>query len=102
MIVIIINPQQLVQDEYCIYMVNYIVVLEDSVLGVIVGQVQVGSDICEDSVCSTSLFPSPSNHTYAIRVTASNTLGSSEPANFNSIICKYHYIVGLAIYSCYQ
>ena len=71
---------QLSRDEYCIHMVNYTVVLVDSVLGEIVKQVEVGSDSCEDDVCSTLLFLSPSNQTYAIIVIAINIIGLSSPA----------------------
>ena len=60
-------------------MVNYTVVLVDSVQGVIVEQVEVGSDSCEDGVCSIfSPIPSP-NATYMVTIIATNTLGSSIP-----------------------
>ena len=42
------------QLQYRIHVVNYAVVLEDSV-GEIVEQVEVDSDSCEDGICSTSL-----------------------------------------------
>ena len=69
-------------------MVNYTIVLVDSVLGVIVEQVEVGSDSCVDGICSTSIFPSPSNQVYNISVVATNTLRSSTPANFDGVICE--------------
>ena len=81
-------PLQLSRDEYCIHVVNYTVVLMDSALGVIVEQVEVGSDSCEDGICSTSIFPSPSNQVYNISVFATNILGSSTPVNFDRIICE--------------
>lgn len=76
------------RDEYCVDAVNYVVYLEDSVLGGIVEQVDVGSDSCEDGICSTSLSPPPDKD-YKVRVNATNTIGSSLPATFHSLICKF-------------
>ena len=67
---------------------NYTVVLVDSVLGVIVEQVEVGSDSCEDDICSTFLSPSPSNQTYTLTVNAINIQGPSSPTVFDDIVGK--------------
>ena len=56
--------------------------------GSVVRQIQVGFDECEDSVCSASFSPSPSDLTYTVNVTASSVLGSSRPAMFNGVVCK--------------
>ena len=69
-------------------MVNYTVILMDIVLGVKVQQVEVGSDSCEDEICSTSLHTSPSEQVYMVNITATNILGSSIPATFDEIICE--------------
>ena len=82
-------PVQLSRDEYCIHTVNYTVVLNDSVSNVTVEQVEVGSDSCEDGICSTSISPTPSNQTYRVSVIATNILGSSSPALSNNIICRF-------------
>ena len=78
----------MLRDEYCIHVVNYTVILEDSVLGVIEEQMEIGSGNCEDGICSTSFLPFPSNKTYRVSVIATNILGSSSPALFDTIICK--------------
>ena len=76
------------RGKYCIHAVSYTVVLEeDSVLGGIVEQVEVGSDSCGGGICSISLSPSPSNQTYRVSVIAANILGPSEPALVNNTIC---------------
>lgn len=69
-------------------MVNYTVFLEDSVRGVIVEQVKVGTESCEDGICSTILSPSPDN-VYRVRINATNIIGTSVPATFNSLVCKF-------------
>ena len=76
----------MLQDEFCTHEVNYTVLLNSSEAVI---QRDVGSESCVDGICSTSLFPSPSNRTYEVLVSASNNdLGSSDTAVFANTICK--------------
>ncbi len=76
------------RDEYCVHEVNYKMLLKDSVSGMIVKQVEVGSESCRDGICSISLSPSPSDRVYRINLTAQNIVGSSSSASFRDVICK--------------
>ena len=66
-------------------MVNYTVIVEDSVLGGIVEEVEVSPDNCVDAICSIAFDGLVLNQTYCITVMATNILGSSMPA---VILCK--------------
>ncbi len=52
----------------------------------VVEQVKVGSDSCEDGICSTSFSPSPSNGSYRVRISTNGILGSSNSKMFNGVI----------------
>ena len=79
---------QVSSDEYCIHEVNYTVTLRSDEL--IVMQYEVGSDSCMLGACSITLFPSPSNQTYMVSISAANVLGTSNSMTFMSTIGEHN------------
>ena len=78
---------QVSSDEYCIHEVNYTVTLRSNEL--IVMQNEVGSDRCMMGACFITLFPSPSNQTYMVSISATNVLGTSSSMTFMSAIGEH-------------
>lgn len=77
---------QISQEEFCIHVVNYTVVVETS-NGMEAQRYQVDSSRCANGTCSTSFSLLSSNETYKINLTASNMFGSSIPTTFDGVIC---------------
>ena len=58
---------QISGEEYCRYIVNYTVYLNNSI-GEIVEQLDVGSGSCEDGFCSACFIPAPSNEIVSVQL----------------------------------
>lgn len=77
------------QDDYCIHDVNYTVVLQEGVTGIIVEQKEVHHDRCNNGFCAITFFPlTTMGPYYIVHITATNIVGTSDEAVSSTEISK--------------